>query len=247
MTTFIVVSEIASNHFGDIELAKKYIEKSKEAGADAVKLQYFNVDDGFFPEDDPRFETVKRAQLSLEQLSELLNHCERVGIGFLCTPFFRVERVEELATLDLHKVKIREKDSKNEAMIKRSLELFDEVLISTTKIPLDPFLLWNPHIRWLLTIPRYPAKMEELELDRIVSFDGYSNHIPNIIAPLVVASVAKALGKESFAIEVHVTLSHDEPVLDRAVSIDFSELGQLVGWLREIEKINTRKSNKKRS
>lgn len=242
-----VIAEIASNHGGDLEVAKKYIDEAKEIGSDAIKLQYFDVDDGFLPEGDPRFEQIKNAQLSLDQLRELKAHCERVGIEFLCTPFFSTRRVEELAALGTKRVKIREADSQKDDMVKKALELFDEVLISTTRIPLDPFLLWNPHIRWLLTIPCYPAKMEELELDRIVSFDGYSNHIPDIIAPLVVASVAKALGKESFVIEVHVTLSHDEPVLDRAVSIDFSELSRLVGWLREVEKINTIKWNKKRS
>lgn len=232
-----VIAEIASNHGGDVELAKKYIEKSKEAGANVVKLQYFNVDDDFFPREDPRFEQVKRAQLSLEQLSELWDHCERAGIGFLCTPFFRVERVEELASLGLRRVKIREADSRNEAMVRRALQLFDEVYVSATRIPLDPFFMYHPHIRWLMATPKYPFPIEELSLRDIRSFDGFSCHIPSIVAPLAVAAVAEELEKDIFIVEVHVTLSHEDDNLDKAVSIDFSELAELVKHLRTIERI----------
>ena len=242
-----IIAEIASNHQGDMKVAKHYIERAHKAGCDMAKVQYFNVDDHFFPEDDPRFEQVKKAQLSLNQLRELKDHCEQVGIGFLCTPFSRVERVEELATLGMKKVKIREADSQKVDMVKRALDLFDEVLVSTTKIPLDPFFMYHPHLKWLMTIPHYPSKLEELDLNYVASFDGYSNHVPNILAPLAAAIVAQEHGKKQFIIEVHVTSSHDEPVLDRAVSIDFSELNQLVRWLREVEKINTMKWNKKRS
>lgn len=233
----VVIAECGVNHQGDMGTAKKMIEKAGECGANIAKFQYFDVADGFLPEGDPRFEAVKRAQLSLDQLRELKAHCGRVGIEFLCTPFFSTRRVEELAALGMKRVKLREADSQKEDMVKKALELFDEVLISTTKIPLDPFLLWNPHIRWLLTIPRYPAKMEELELDRIVSFDGYSNHIPDIVAPLATAVVAKEHGKDEFFIEVHVTLDHSINNLDREVSIDFSELTEMVKHLRTIEKI----------
>lgn len=233
----LIISEIASQHGGDVELAKKYIDESKRAGADIAKLQYYFAEE-IMPKDDPRFEQVKRAQLSLEQLSELWDHCESAGIGFLVTPFFRVERVEELASLGVRKCKIREADSQNEAMVKRALELFDEVLISTTRLPVgNMFLYYHPHIKWLLTIIHYPSKLEELELDRIASFDGYSNHIPDIAAPLATAVVAKEHGKEEFIIECHVTLSHAEDNLDKAVSIDFRELAELVKHLRAIERI----------
>lgn len=231
----MVVAEIASNHGGNIEVAKKYIEEAKRAGADTIKLQYFNVDDSFFPEDDPRFEQVKRAQLSLGQLKELKTHCERIGVGFLCTPFFRVERVEELASLGLRKVKIREKDS-NETMIKRALELFDEVYVSATRIPLDPFLLWNPHIRWLMATPKYPFPIEEVNLGMVTAFDGISDHTRGITVSISTAAVAKAGGKEISIIEKHVTLDHSIPNLDQKVSIDFQELAELVSHLRTIER-----------
>ena len=40
-----VISEIGSNHNGNIELAKKMIDASVECGADAVKFQTFNAEE----------------------------------------------------------------------------------------------------------------------------------------------------------------------------------------------------------
>lgn len=239
MTKFVVVAECGVNHQGDMDTAKKMIEKAKECQADYAKFQYYLAEE-IMSEDDPRFEQIRNAQLSLDQLRELRTHCERVGIGFLATPFFSTRRVEELATIGVRKCKIREADSRKDDMIRRALELFDEVWVSTTRIPLDPFFMYHPHIKWLLTIPRYPAKAEELELDRVASFDGYSNHVPGIAAPLAAAAVAREHGKEEFSIEVHVTLDHSIQNLDQSVSIDFNELKELVRHLRIVEKMGER-------
>ena len=39
MNKTFIISEIGINHNGDIDIAKKMIQASKEAGADAVKFQ----------------------------------------------------------------------------------------------------------------------------------------------------------------------------------------------------------------
>ena len=39
MNKVFIIAEIGINHNGDIEIAKKLIEKSKICGADAVKFQ----------------------------------------------------------------------------------------------------------------------------------------------------------------------------------------------------------------
>lgn len=234
----VVVAEAASNHGGDMKLAKRYAVGAKWAGCDVVKYQYYNVDDQFLPREDPRFERVRAAQLSLEQLSELWDHCENIGVKFLVTPFASARRVEDLASLGLRRVKIREADSGNGGMVKRALQLFDEVYISTTAVPVDDMSLrYNPHIRWLYTVPKYPAGLGDLELARAARFDGYSNHVPDIAAPLAVAAAAASLGKPEFILEVHVTLDRSHDNLDRAVSLDLRELRALVGHLRSVERI----------
>ncbi len=222
-----------------MELAKRYIDESKQAGANTIKFQYYNVDDGFFSENDPRFGQVKKAQLNLEQLKELKTHCERADIGFLVTPFFSTRMVKNLATLGTQICKIREPDAmkNNNEMVRAALRLFDEVYVSTTRIPIDPYFLYNPHIKWMMATTKYPYPIEEFDLGMVTAFDGVSDHTQGITVPIAAAAVAKASGKELFVVEKHVTLDHQIPNLDQAVSIDFSELVELVKHLRTIERV----------
>lgn len=232
-----VIAEIASNHYGDLGIAKGYIEMAKRAGADMVKFQYFDVADEFMPKDGPRHDMVKKAQLNLDELCSLWDYCQSVGIGFLVTPFKTVGKLEDLASMGLQKVKIREADSSNLGMIRRALGLFDQVLISTTRLPVDTFFLYHPHAKWLYTVPEYPAKAEKIDLSAFEVFDGFSCHVPNIAVPLAAATIALVSEKEEFWIEVHVILDHGNDVFDSAVSIDFSELAELVKHLRTIERM----------
>lgn len=233
----MVVAECGVNHQGDMDAAKRMIERAKESGANLCKFQYYNTDE-IVPKDDPRYPKIKQAQLDLSQLTELRGYCRNHNLEFLCTPFVDPKKAEELTSIGCRTLKIRERDSANEALIKKALEVCETVFISTTKLPVgDMFLYYHPHIKWWLTIPRYPAKMEELELGRVPSFSGYSNHIPDVMAPLAVAVVAKEHKKEEFFIECHITLDHSTENLDKDVSIDFSELAELVKHLRTIERI----------
>ena len=44
----LIIAEIGQNHNGDMEMARKLITAVKEAGADIVKFQLFDVD-AIFP------------------------------------------------------------------------------------------------------------------------------------------------------------------------------------------------------
>ena len=43
MKKIFIIAEVGVNHNGDIELAKKLIDKAKDVGADAVKFQSFRA------------------------------------------------------------------------------------------------------------------------------------------------------------------------------------------------------------
>ena len=44
MNKIFIISEIGINHNGDLDIAKKMIDESKEAGADAVKFQKRDIE-----------------------------------------------------------------------------------------------------------------------------------------------------------------------------------------------------------
>ncbi|MBL8677184.1 MAG: N-acetylneuraminate synthase family protein, partial [Alphaproteobacteria bacterium] len=97
--TFII-AEAGVNHNGDINLAKKLIEKAKEAGADAVKFQTFSAEKlalkGLEKADyqkrnediiESQYDMLKRLELSLESHHLLKKHCKSLNINFMSSTF----------------------------------------------------------------------------------------------------------------------------------------------------------------
>tara|TARA_B100001059_G_scaffold133721_1_gene133922 strand:- start:4805 stop:5881 length:1077 start_codon:yes stop_codon:yes gene_type:complete len=96
------IADIAANHDGDVERAKKLILLAKESGADAVKFQHHDVskyvsDYGFknlgnkFSHQSKWkksiFEVYKDAEVPRNWTSELKEYCEKIDITFFTTPY----------------------------------------------------------------------------------------------------------------------------------------------------------------
>ena len=102
-----IISELGSNHNGDMKIAKKLIEASKNVGADCVKFQSWSkesifskkkYEDNFFLNDDYRNredftleEIVEKYSISQEELAEMHDYSKKLGIDFTSTPFSRKE------------------------------------------------------------------------------------------------------------------------------------------------------------
>lgn len=96
------IADIAANHDGSIERAKKLITLAKENGANAVKFQHHNVkkyvsDLGFKNIGSKKshqakwkksiFEIYKDAEVPRKWTSDLVDHCKKTGITFFTTPY----------------------------------------------------------------------------------------------------------------------------------------------------------------
>jgi N-acetylneuraminate synthase len=96
------IADIAANHDGEIDRAKKLIELAKSSGADAVKFQHHDVrkyvsDKGFkslggkyshqAKWNKSVFDIYKDAEVPLAWTEELKIFCEDVGITFFTTPY----------------------------------------------------------------------------------------------------------------------------------------------------------------
>ena len=75
--------------------------------------------------------------------------------------------------------------------------------------------------------------MEEIEFEKLKKFDGFSNHCPDIRAPLMAAKLGSKI------IEVHITSSKSRNFIDNNVSFDYNELSKLTKEIRLIEKYST--------
>ena len=114
MNTYII-AEIAQAHDGSLGVLHSYVEAVAQTGVDAIKFQThiaeaesskyeeFRVEFSYI--DKTRYEYWKRMELSLSQWNGLKEHCDNVGLDFLCTPFScaAVDLLEEIG-VDRYKV-----------------------------------------------------------------------------------------------------------------------------------------------
>lgn len=94
-----VIAEIGVNHEGNLELAKRLIDLAKEGGADAAKFQSYKAGRIASRHSPAYWDTSKEPTPSQYQLftkydkfgadeyRALAEHCAKVGIDFLSTPF----------------------------------------------------------------------------------------------------------------------------------------------------------------
>ena len=96
------IADVAANHDGDIERAKKLCLLAKKAGADAAKFQHFKAktivsDKGFKDLGSQQshqanweksiYEVYNDASVPLDWTPELKSYCDKIGIDFFTTPY----------------------------------------------------------------------------------------------------------------------------------------------------------------
>ena len=102
MNKTMFIADIAANHDGDLERAKRLCLLAKEAGADAVKFQHFKaetiVSDKGFKDlgsqqshqatwDKSVYEVYDKASVPLDWTPKLKEYCDEIEIDFFTTPY----------------------------------------------------------------------------------------------------------------------------------------------------------------
>jgi len=124
-----IIAELASNHNGDMELAKRLIKASKEAGADCVKFQSWSKETIFskvkyqencFLADDYRNRSdysleqiVEEYSISEQQLLEMKEYADAQGIAIASTPFSEKEADYLVDALQAPFIKVASMDLNN--------------------------------------------------------------------------------------------------------------------------------------
>ena len=95
MKNTFVISEIGINHNGDLDLAKKMIDASKEAGADAVKFQKRDINLVYSKEildqkrESPWGTTTREQKAGLEfgakEYDEIDEFCKKINIKWFAS------------------------------------------------------------------------------------------------------------------------------------------------------------------
>jgi pseudaminic acid synthase len=218
-----VVAEIGVNWDGNFDLAKSMMAKSKEAGASAVKFQAFNES---IVKNHAEKSRLLRSSITKDNVETMNALAKSVGIEWLCTPMYP-DAVGILQPY-ISRFKIREFDGrpllegKTTELLERVLKSGKEILVSSQRTPKGTKYFGNEQIKWLYVVPKYPCGLSDLDFRNIREFNGFSNHCPEIIAPVV----ASVLGAK--IIEVHITSEKSKNFIDNNVSFDYRDLKELI-------------------
>lgn len=255
----IIIAEAGVNHNGNFDLAKKLVDKAKEAGADYVKFQtavpelvissfaqkaeYQKTTTG---EDENQLEMCRKIHLPLEDYRPLKEYCDRKKINFLSTPFDLVS-INLLNKLNMDFFKIPSGEITNkpyliEIATKNKPVIMSTGMASITEIKDAINILTDNGVNiediiLLHCNTEYPTPMEDVNLKAMLHIKnefgvkvGYSDHTNGIEVPIA----AVALG--AVVIEKHFTLDKNMPGPDHKASLEPDELKAMIMAIRNIEK-----------
>ncbi len=246
------------NHNGNYEMALRMVDEAKRAGADYVKFQTAKpelVISTFAPKAEYQKETTgdgesqlemcKAIHLPLTDYKPLKYYCDKVGIGFMSTPFDLVS-IDVLEPLNMDYYKIPSGEITNLPYLRKIAAKGRPVIMSTgmSELPeieaamkvLEDGGLKREQIILLHCNTQYPTPMADVNLRAMLDIRdslrvrvGYSDHTQGIEVPIA----AVAMGAE--VIEKHFTLDKTLPGPDHKASLEPQELKAMVDAIRNIE------------
>ena len=244
-----VVAEIGTNHNGDFQLAKELIRQVAATGADGVKFQTFSAD-SFIHKDlmviphargihKTQYERILSLQFNYNQFGELKRLSDELGVIFISTPFDKeaVGFLEDIVPF----YKVASGDITNIPLLKHIASKQKPILLSigaANDEEIEKVLKIFPkeNVVLLHCVCNYPTPIEEANLNSIPylreKFNvqiGYSDHTIGLNA----CKIAISLG--AVIIEKHFTNDKNQPIGDHKISMDFTDLEELLKETRLIE------------
>ncbi len=262
MNKIFVISEIGINHNGDLEIAKKMINASIEAGADAVKFQKRDIDIVYSKEQlkKPRtspFGTTEREQkegleFNEKEYDEIDNYCRKKNIIWFSSAW----DLNSLKFLDKYDSKYNKVASAmlvDEVFLKEVAKRKKHTFISTGMSNFSMidkavkiFRENNCSFELMHCISAYPfdSEMANLNMIKILRDKyqcdvGYSGHEKG---GKLISLAAVSLGSTS--LERHLTLDRTMYGSDQAASITPVGFKSLINDVRILEKALQGKEDK---
>lgn len=257
-----IVAEAGINHNGDLEIAKKLVDASKEAGADAVKFQIFIPEELVSPNaakadyqmettgGGSQYEMLKKLTLPENQYFELRDYAAKAGIIFFATPH-DLASVDIFERLDLPIIKVASPDSTNALLFKKlasSKKLRVKPLsLSTGASTLDEvkrsvvFLRGNGFVGPILIyhcVSAYPAPPKDQNLKVLETFrKAFPEFVIGFSDNTGDVDILKAaVYLKAASIETNITVDRNMEGPDHRISNEPAEFAKMVKEIREIEK-----------
>ena len=236
MKSFIV-AEIASNWEGNFTKAEKLIQKSKNAGANAVKFQIWRAHD-LYNNKHPDWKFIKKSEITLEKAIKLKKIADKIGIEFFCSAFYP-EAIDILEKLKVKRYKIASRT----CLLKdpHSLETLKKIALTKKPVIISMGMGGNMSLirnifsknktLFCYCISEYPTDFKKINWKKALSFNGFSDHTLGINAAIIFAALKHQTKTKSCFIEKHVKLKNSKGP-DADTSIDTNQLSDLVNYVR---------------
>lgn len=257
MKRVYIIAEAGVNHNGNISTALELVDLAKESGADCVKFQTFTAErlvTKIAEKADyqkvttnryqSQFEMLKSLELSKKDFKLLRDHCKRLSIDFVSTPF-DVENIDFLFNLGIKIWKVPSGEITNLPYLTKIAELKKPVILSTGMSTLEEvseaitILKKNgtEDISLLHCTTEYPTPFEDVNLNAMIAMKnyfnlpvGYSDHTMGIEVSIAAVAMGASI------IEKHFTLDRTMIGPDHQASLEPKELKQMIESIRNIEK-----------
>lgn len=244
-----VIAEIGVNHDGEVERALSLTDAAADAGADAVKLQFFETDRLMSSaaklaayqknagETDP-IEMLRRLELTIDEMEQVVDRVHERGIHAIVT-VFSTELVKIAETLAWDAYKTASPDIVNKPLLEALMATGKPMIVSTGASTLDEVVRavgWLDEVRDRLAVLQcvssYPApKMELGGIPAIMDATdlpvGYSDHTKNFQG-----SDAAAFG--ACILEKHITYDKKATGPDHRASLWEAQFATYVRHARDL-------------
>ena len=239
------IAEIGQAHDGSLGILHSYIDALVLTGVDAAKFQMhiataessvqepFRVK--FSYEDATRFDYWKRMEFTLEQWKGIKQHCDAVGLDFICSPFSNLA-VDWLEELGVKFYKIGSGEVTNLLLLEKIAQTGKPVILSSGMSSFEELdatvsFLHKRGVSFsiLQCTTSYPTQPEQYGLNVISELKeryqvpiGFSDHSAKGATNIA----AVALGAE--ILEFHVVFDRKMFGPDAKSSLTINEITQLV-------------------
>jgi N,N'-diacetyllegionaminate synthase len=251
----LVVAEAGVNHNGSLERALRLVDAAAAAGADAVKFQTFDAKrlaaagaplssyQRSGTDAESQVAMLEKLELPREAFAELSRRSAERKLLFLSTPFDEAS-AELLEELDVPAFKVGSGDLTNIPFLRSLAARGRPILLSTGMATLEEVAEaveavragGDPGLALLHCVSSYPVPPDQANLLAIDTLRrefelpiGYSDHTLGLEVALA------AVARGAVIVEKHYTLDRRLHGPDHALSLEPSELDELVTGIRRVE------------
>ena len=237
----MIISEIGWNFLGDLDLAKKMILSSKEAGCKIVKFQLWNPRNLVAGEwdNDGRREIYEKAYLNESKYLDLFNFSKSLNLDCFASIFDK-KSYEILKSVSKKYIKIPSVEAYDLDLIKKSLNDFEKVIVSTGALKEDELNnllqfknLDNFYI--LHCVSSYPLDYKNCNFEKFFYLKknfknvGYSGHARGVNDAIF------ALSNGAKIVEKHFTIDNNLEGRDNKFAILPNELKFICDFEKDVK------------